>query len=181
MPAQGPPGYGVPQPGWGTPPPEPREVTTSFWLWIAAVVVGLIGAVVSFLQVGSVTDQIDGGAAAGAGSGLDPGTLSSIVTASLVVGAVLGLVLVALEVLFAVFMRRGRNWARIVLAVFGIIGVLFTLGGLFSASTTVIGGQEIVTRSGISTVLSVVQALLVVAAVVMFFRPPANAYFRARR
>ena len=114
-------------------------------------------------------------------SGLTVGIVKLAIYASVGAMFAFGLVIVALEVLFAIFMRRGRNWARIVLAVFGTIGVLFALGGLFSSSSTVVGGHEIVTRSGLSTTLTVVQAVIIVAAIVMFFRPAANAWFKAPR
>lgn len=102
-----------------------------------------------------------------------------MVTVSVVVGAILGLLLVALQLLFAVFMRRGRNWARIVLTVFGALGVLGTLIGLAGGTSTTINGQTVQTGSVAGTILSLVQAVVIVVAVVLFFRPRATTYFAA--
>lgn len=70
--------------------------------------------------------------------------------------------------LFAILMRRGQNWARIVLAVIGGLLALFALVSL-------VGG----------TVSDVVQALLtlvvVIAALVLMFTELANTWFAAQR
>jgi uncharacterized phage infection (PIP) family protein YhgE len=178
----GPPGAPGPGgPGWGPPagvpaPPEPREVTISFWLWVASIVVGVVGAIAAFSMLSGITEQV---VAATGGGGRNSGAVTTAITAALVVGAVFGVVLIALELLFTIFMRRGRNWARIVLTIVGGLGVLSAVAGLATGSTTRIDTQVIETRSPLTTVLSLVQAVLIVVAIVMFFRKPANDYFAA--
>ncbi len=118
--------------------PAPKEVETAFRLWIANVVLGIIGAVMSF-------------------------ALSAL-------GVVIALIFAALYLLFAFKMRQGRNWARITLTVLGGIGVLMgVLGLLFSTGALGVLGL----------LLSIVQLVLIVAAIYFMFRPAANAYFTA--
>ena len=130
---------------WRTPP---APVQRSFVLWIAAVVVGLVGSAVSL--VGSPT--------VGAASG--------------VAGLVVGLVFLALFVYCAIKLRQGLNWARLTLTIVGGVSVLFTvLGLLLSAGLGLAFGA-------VSTIANLLQAALIVAAIIYAFQPPANAYFR---
>lgn len=166
---------GFPGPGTGTAGAPPKEVETSFKLWLAVVALGLIGAILSFLSLDAITE------AALRQSGLDASSLPpEFATASRVgaiVGAVIGLVILVLQVLVIFQMRKGRNWARILLAVLGGLSVLFGLIGLFSAGTTLsIGALGV-----ISVLLSVVQLLLLIGAILFMFRGAANPYFAGRR
>lgn len=126
----------------------PTPVRRSFALWIAAVVVGLVGSVVAVL----------GTPAPGAAGG--------------VAGTVVGLLFLGLLVSCALAMRAGRNWARVTLTIVGGVSVLLTvLGLLLSAGLGV-------AVDAVSTTASLLQAGLTVAAVLLAFRAPANAYFR---
>lgn len=64
-------------------------------------------------------------------------------------------------------MRKGRNWARIVLAVIGGLGVL---SGFYSLTT----------ESGGQLALTVVSLIVVIGAIVTMFLPGANPWFRPR-
>jgi len=167
----GQPGYGPAGAGGAIVPPG--DVQTSFWLWIGVIVLGVIGAIVAFVQLGSLGPQI----AAAAGATGD--SAATAVTVGIVIGGVVALVIVALELLFAIFMRRGRNWARIVLTVFGALGILISLPGLLGGSTATINGQVVGTGSVASTILTVLSIILTVAAIVFAFRKPVNDYFTA--
>jgi len=96
------------------------------------------------------------------------GTERSSTGVGLVVFALL-LVLIGygLELLFAVKMRAGRTWARIVLTVIGVLGTLGNLLNLF-------------TGSGFAIASSLVSLLLIPAAVVLMYRPAASAFIQAR-
>lgn len=100
--------------------PRPKEVDLSFWLWVTSFVLGVIGLLVS-----------------------------------------------AVELLFALFMRKGRNWARILLTVFGVIAVV---SGLYSLTT----------ESGVQLALTVISLPVVIGAIVTMFLPAANPWFRPR-
>ncbi|MBW0009328.1 MAG: hypothetical protein JO063_04270, partial [Pseudonocardiales bacterium] len=96
----------------------------------------------------------------------DQSTIESATTAGFIIGSVLGLLVVAAELVFVFLMRGGRNWARIVLAVLGGLGVLLGLIGL------AIGGGSIT---------GPLPLLLLIGAIVTMFLPPANAWFQPRR
>ena len=85
-------------------------------------------------------------------------------------GVVFALVFVAAGFAFAFFMRKGRNWARMLLAVPGGLIVLLWLIGLTQGAgpTPALG-------------VSLVQLLLVVAAIATMFGAEANAWFRRPR
>lgn len=166
---------GYPAPGAGGGGKAPKEVETSFKLWLAAIAVSLIGSIIAFLSLDAITDAALGQ------SGLDPAALTPDVTAAArvgaIIGAVIGLLILALQVAVVFQMRKGRNWARILLAVLGGLSVLFGLLGLFSAGTTLsIGALGL-----LSLLLSIVQMALIVAAILFMFRGAANPYFGARR
>jgi len=167
-----------PDPGAGTGTgtgTAPKEVETSFKLWLAYIAVSLIGSIITFLSIGGVIDaQLR---AQGLNpADLPPGTAEALQT-GLIVGAVLGLILLAAIVAVVFQMRKGRNWARIVLAVLGGIAVLGLVIGLVnSGATLALGGLGVV-----SVLLSVVQLLLLIAAILFMFRGAANPYFAGRR
>jgi hypothetical protein len=73
-----------------------------------------------------------------------------------------------LWLMFVLFMRSGKNWARIVLAVLSGLWLVTTLFGIAAAT-------------GVGIVLDLVQVALVVGAVYFMFRPAANAFFAPRR
>lgn len=132
---------------------RPVTVTAAFWLWVVSAVVGVIGAIVAFATIGN-NPQIQQ---------LEQ-TEAAAVTTGVTIAAVLFLVFAALRVLFAWFMYKGRNWARIVLtilAALSIIGVLLSLGT--------------------ATILEWVTMLLVLVALVLMWVPQSNAYFAASR
>ena len=135
-----------------TSPAPPAPVQRSFVLWIAAVVVGLVG---SAFSLATTTAAPTAGAAAGG-----------------FVGVVIGLLFLAAIVFCALRMRQGENWARLTLTVLGGVSAVFTvLGVLLTAGLGISLGA-------VSTIVSLVQAALIVAAILFAFQAPANAYFR---
>lgn len=151
--------------------PRPREVDASFWLWVASFVLGVISLLYFLTDFDTIRDTALEEARRQLhrqpGAGVTGQQLDAIATAGLVIGAVIGVALTALQLLFAFLMRAGRNWARIVLAVFGVLGVL---SGLYSTSS----------EAGAQSVLSVVSLLVVLGALVTMFLPGANPWFRSR-
>lgn len=130
----------------------PTSVQRSFQLWVAAVVVGVLGSVFSLATSATATE---GYLAAGG-----------------VVGVVIGLLFLAALVYLALRMRLGENWARTALTVLGGVSAVFTVVGvLLSAGLGVALGA-------LSTILSLVQAALIVGAILLSYQAPANAYFR---
>ncbi len=169
-PGTAPPQYGSDQYGqYGSAPPQrPKEVDTSFWLWIGSMVVSLLGAILTFSQLDGIRQQaID--EALRADPSIDRQFFESTFDAVLVGGLVFGLIVAALVLFFVFKMRAGRNWARIVLTVLGAINVL---GGLFGL------GQP---QPALTLVTSVLSMLLIVGAIVMMYVKGADRWFRQPR
>ncbi len=147
--------------------PAPQEVETAFRLLIASVVIGLLGSLLSLPNFSSLVDET---------VKASNGTVTEATARTgIIVGLVIGLVILALYLFFVFQMRKGKNWARITLTVLGALNVVFTLIGFASASALVGTGA----LGLLNVLISVVGALLVVAAIYFMFRPAANAYFTA--
>lgn len=124
---------------------KPTVVTAAFWLWIASAAIGLIGYVIAFPSVLTATQSLGGPMAGGA-----------------IVGSIAGAIIgAAIRVVFAIFLLRGANWARIVLTVLGAIIVLSLLPSIIAGN-----------------VLAIVELVAVVAAVVLQWLSAAKPFFR---
>jgi hypothetical protein len=168
---QAPPPYGYAPapsaPGGSFPqeaPERPTTVRVGIGAFLATLILGLIASLVQF-------SDLDGLVAQTVATADDPVITEDVVRAGLVVGAVVGLLLVALEALFIWFAWQGRNWARIVLLVLGGLSVLFGLGTLSGAG----GGAS----SGFLDSLSVFSLLLTVVGVVALALRPSSEWYRA--
>ncbi len=161
QPPQGP-AYGAGAPTRGA---RPAPVSLAVNLLWAAIALYLVGAVLNLTAGDSATSSLTG-------AGLTPEQADAAQGMVLAIGGVVVVLLGGLFVLLTVFIGKGANWARITTTVLTAIGVLLTLPSLFamgSAGTSVL-----------SSLLSLVQTLLCVAAVVLCFRPESSAWFKAR-
>ncbi|MGY1830550.1 hypothetical protein ACI8AA_09000 [Geodermatophilus sp. SYSU D01180] len=155
--------------GFGAPAPleRPAAVRLGVGAYVASLVLGLLGAIVTFAQFDEIVDR------ALVDAGLDPAEYEgvSVVAGATVVtvGIVFSLVLLGLQALFLWFAWTGRNWARVVLWVFGGLAVV---GGLVSLAGPSFGG--------LTTVLNLVQTLLIVVGIVALAQKPASAWYRYR-
>ncbi len=121
---------------------------------------GIVSTLVQFLFLDSMIDE----QLAGAGVALSQDAVRTTVIVSILVGLVIS---VGIAVLFAVFIGKGANWARIVYTVLSALGIVFGLIGLGSLPA-------------IPLLLSVVGYAITVAALVMLYRPDSNAWFAGR-
>ncbi len=195
------PGQGGPPPGWNAPPPQypgpqypgqqypgpqypgyapapsaptghgappalerPTTVRAGIGALVASLVLGLIASIVSFSDVDTlVAETLE--------TTNDPAVTEEIIRSGVVVGAVIGLILVALEVLFLWFGWKGHNWARVVIWVLGGISVLFGLFGLAAGASQ---------STGFLTSLGWFQLLLTAAGIVLLAMKPSNDWYRYR-
>lgn len=138
----------------------PRTIIASYWLHVVGAVIGLVGAVVSFLALPATIDQAVA-VARRAGTQTNGVDLTTFVTGAAVGGAALSaaitLAFSVLTIVFARRMRQGRNWARIVLIVFAALQVLGVAGSL-----------------GVGAL----HFLIVLAALILSVVPASNAWFR---
>ena len=147
------------------PATPPQQVTIAFWLYIAAAVLSVISGIATAISVSAnraiilqqVTDSLKNAKTNGAN--LDPNSLADAAVTFGIVWAVVTLIFWALVfVLFAVFMRRGRNWARIVLTILTVISFLNL------ATIYFIGG---------------IQVIAAIVATILIWLRPASEYFAA--
>jgi glucan phosphoethanolaminetransferase (alkaline phosphatase superfamily) len=132
-------------------PKVPKEVTISFVVWVLSMVVS---SVLQLVDVNVFVEAFQKQMAnQPADTQLSAGTLKGI--AIFVIVAV-GLVML----LFAWKMREGRNWARIVLTVLGLIS-------LYVQARTV----------GMASPMALLGVVVTATGLVFMFMPPANAYF----
>jgi len=155
-----------PQPvGWGAQPPQqpvsrPTTVTYALFALVANLLLGIIGSILIFANRDAYIED------ALRDAGLDPSTVggSDIVGSAYTFGAIIGLVFVALWALFMWFAWKGHNWARIVIWVLGGL----SLFGIFTAFSSPVDSL---------VVLTVVQLLLTVAAIVLLALKPSNEWY----
>lgn len=133
----------------------PQLVNISFWLLIAAAAVFVISMLLGLTQLDdpqfrqAFEQQVQ---ASGADVSYD--AIKSVIAGTLVVFAIIG---AALYLLVAFFIRKGKNWARILGTVFAALSI-FGLFGVPSIGT-------------LGTVLGI-------AAIVLLYLPAAAPYFR---
>jgi hypothetical protein len=143
---------------------RPKAVDSAFQAVLASVGISALGTVVTVLLdrallTAWVTETLDA---------LPP---EQRVSASTMVGAmqvVLGFsvaVFIGLFVLFAVKMRTGRNWARVVLTIYTVIGVWSFLSAVAGS------GAEL------KLMWSLAEIAFGITAVVYMFRPESTKYF----
>lgn len=174
----GAPGYATPSPsgaaGPADPPARPTSVTLAFLAWVVMTALSLLSLV--FVLTSPIWDQA---VAAGLrtadvnGVQIDASTLVNTAKITSVVGFLIG---AALYLLFAFKMRDGRNWARVVLTIIGVLGVLSALLPSYR-SVTVNGTTFVVQNYGIHWI----SLALLVAALILMFVPASNAYFTASK
>ncbi|MGZ4555541.1 MAG: hypothetical protein ACXVGI_05465 [Mycobacteriaceae bacterium] len=132
-------------------------------LWIASLVVGLIALLASFSSIGPlVRQELDAQLASNPDlASIDRETIIRIASYAVVAINLFG---VALRVFLVVKLAAGRRWARTILTVLGALSV---------------AGAVLNVRSGtaVDVAVSVLQALLVAAAIVYMFSEGAKAYF----
>ncbi|GAA4680914.1 hypothetical protein [Frondihabitans cladoniiphilus] len=152
------PDSGPSYPAKAGPVTPPRFVNIAFYLFLLVALVKLVAIVVSIASFGTVAAQArDRVSAQVAGTSLTQAQAETIIRGSLVTGIVLSIVFLVLFVVFDLVMRRGANWARIVLLILTVLSL--------SAVTGAYGLGALATVAGI-------------VATVLMFLTPSNAYFR---
>jgi hypothetical protein len=139
------------------PTERPSTVKAGIGAFLASTLLGLLASIITFSDIDSLVAQSTTG-------GLDEGSVRT----ALILGAVIGLVFLAIYLVVLWFAWAGRNWARI---------VLWVLGGLNVVSGLSTGLSN---DSGLLSLLSVLQLLLVIAGIVLLALKPSNEWYRAQ-
>ena len=154
-------------------PVRPQTVVLAFWCWVLTTVVSLVALVLTLTSpIWDLAVQA-GLRNANTSSGLVFDVQSVVNTAKIVL-VIVFLVFAAIYLLFAFKMYGGRNWARIVLTIFGALGALSAFTPT-SRSVTV-NSQVFDVNSGLWA--TYVTAILSVVGIVLMYLPQSNPYFK---
>lgn len=157
--------------------PRPKAVDISFLMWVANFVIGVLSTVIVFAAKDAIIE------ATMRSYGLDPNSEFGSEVAQRAreaaepgAGNFLYLLLVVAWLAVAFLMRSGQNWARILLTVFGGLGLLLQLVGL--------GGLGVYfSIGGIGAflgLLHIVQLITLIAGLALMYVGDANRYFASR-
>jgi uncharacterized membrane protein YjgN (DUF898 family) len=150
-------------------PEPPGSVKGAFAIYLIVALLAIVGIVLALTS--SVWN--DAIAASANDSGVDA---QSLVNTAKVVTVVVGVIFLALYLLFAFKMRAGRNWARIVLTVLSALSII----SAFSASASVnVNGH--VYKSSSTQVSGWIGVVLAIVAIVLMYLSASNAYFAASK
>jgi hypothetical protein len=152
-------------------PWRPNTIDYSFWAGIASVLVGFATLAAAYLLLSEADLQLVMRETAIQGQPLTAEQARGIYVVVLAMTTAIVAVIAALWIMFLFFMRRGRNWARIVITIVGVLWFLLTIPSVAGGST-----------GGISTALLAVLQLLAVGATLVFaYLAPSNQYFQLTR
>jgi hypothetical protein len=146
-------------------PPRPATITAAMWIWIAGAVLSVaVIPVLLLVNVDYFLNQDSGNSEADRQANeLGVKTMAVMFGFAMLVAA-------APYVAFAVVLRNGQNWARILLTILGFLGFLSMIAITFIS----LGSR--VWQPGV--VISVGVIGLTIAAVVLQFLPASNRYVR---
>lgn len=148
----------------GTPAVAPKPVVTAARLIWALVALNVIGLITAFATKNALVDQLRT-----SNTGLTDSQLNTLATTTITIGVVFGLLFAALFAWLATQLPKGKNWARIVLAVLLALGLISNLTSLVGNATT------------LTKVIAVVSAVIQLAALVLLFGKASNEFFASRR
>lgn len=139
----------------------PAPVTLAFIFYLLSALAVLVGVALLFTTGGEqeLRNTL-------AGSATPDISVQDLVNATRIIAVVVAVVVFLLYLLFALKMRAGRNWARIVLTVLTALSIVSSFSGNLGAARNW------------STWVSII---LPVLAIILMFLPQSSAYFAAVR
>jgi hypothetical protein len=149
-------------------PTRPRELDFSVWCWLAAIAIGLAAGIVETVLLPFSTLADVGHQMAQAGEPIDMSRARDLFPAIKGVAVAVTVVTHGIWLLFALKCRSGRHWARTLLAVLGVVWLVYTLASVPQLPV----GQLLA---------ALAQTLAVISAGYYMFRPACNKYFAALR
>jgi FtsH-binding integral membrane protein len=133
----------------------PQSITRSVQVIYALVAVSLLSLILIFVMADSMVEE----------AGMEGVTAGTLITTSVITFIIFG----PLYLLFAVKLRQGAGWARIVLTVLSVLAVLLGLFGLFSGLPV------------IQLVLGVISLVLYIALLFFMWQKDASAYIASHK
>lgn len=143
-------------------PVRPKQVDISFWLLIVSLVISVVSVPLT-IAVFNSPESREATEAELQRQNVAGLTVDDAIAATVAFLVITAVISVAITLLVAIFIRKGHNWARIVLTVFAVLSLL-----------------SLLVPSGAS-LLGIVGIVLVLAATVLLYVKPAPAYFAAMK
>ncbi|HEX4726087.1 MAG TPA: hypothetical protein VH333_26500 [Pseudonocardiaceae bacterium] len=140
-------------------PPVPTSVVVSYWILLVSAAINVLIVVITLATWNKVVNQL---LTQPRPAGTTLAQAQSAIHSYLIANLILDVAFAALYVLFAILMRRGRNWARLTITA---IVVVFALLGILNGSD----------------LFTLISVLLELVAVGLLYTKPAKAYFAATR
>jgi len=156
------------------PPPTPRSVIASLWSWIASCLVPLAAIAYSITRLDDVRATLRATAVVESPDATAE-SLDEVVDVTIWIALAALAAPAVIVTILALLMVNRRNWARILLLLFGLISVpaaAIAFGAL--------SDDAVASKNNLAIGIAV-QALLVLIASVLMFLPSANLWFRTRR
>jgi len=148
--------------GQPAPTEPPQSIKTAVNIVWAVVALSVLSTILTFVYLDELVEAVDTNLT---------GAERDAARAGGIVGAIIGFVVFGvLPVVLGIYLRKGANWARIVLTVLAVLGVLFGLYGLLA------GNQPIALL-----VLGLIQMVLFVALLYFLWRRESTEYIKAHR
>ncbi|MBT2504177.1 hypothetical protein [Curtobacterium sp. ISL-83] len=140
-----------------SPSAAPRLVTVAFWLYLLTALAHVVGIIITATML-PAAQQAAKSQIARSGASTHGVDMNGVVGATFVVSIVIGVLFIIAFIIFDLLMRRGANWARIVLLIITILGI-----------TGVAGAYGV---GAVGVIASIIAAILT-------FLPASNAWFRS--
>ncbi|WP_367134601.1 hypothetical protein [Saccharothrix sp. HUAS TT1] len=148
-------------------PDRPKSVDTAYLLWLISAGVSIVANLIGFATAEAVARET-----------LEAMNLDTSAAASVQPSygsLIFSLVLSVVWILVVMQMRKGANWARILLTVLGALSVIAGLLGLLALGVMFSIGF----LGAIQALLGLVQLAITIAAIVFMFKSDSNRYFKA--
>ncbi len=140
--------------------PKPESVKTAVNLIWVGVAISVLSTLISFFMLDDIIDEL----MATDTSGISEDAARASAVFGIVISVIIG---IALAALFAHFIGKGANWARIVYTVLTAIGILLGVLGLGSSQPFLL------------LLLGLASLAVSIATLYFLYRPESNAYFKA--
>ncbi|MET1075115.1 MAG: hypothetical protein ABWY11_20885 [Umezawaea sp.] len=174
-------GYPQGQGGFPPPPPlshgetgapvKPKAVETAYLLWLVAAGVSILSSILGFFTAKALAEKLTKDILGT--SDLGPEFQTALDQSTPSYGSIIfSLIIAALWVVVVMQMRKGANWARILLTVLGAISLLFGIFGIW----VYFGLGFLGLLQGL---LALVSYAAIIGGIVFMFKPESNHYFKA--
>jgi hypothetical protein len=173
-PQQGQPGFPPPPPlGYGDTAPavKPKAIDTAYLLWLVAAGASILSNILSFFTAKALAEKVAKDIVGT--SDLGPEFQKALEASGPSYGGIIfSLVIAAAWIAVVMQMRKGANWARILLTVLGGISLLFGIIGIW----VYFGLGFLGLLQGL---LALVSYAAIAGGIFFMFKPESNQYFKA--